>query len=106
MGWYVIAWYIRTYVYVRTYVSMYDVYQFVSLYSAIKVTNLSTEVRSRVTVQTIQLLPEQGFRENESYCTLSLNPGEEGETMVQVVVRNCTVFKFICINYVHVTVAE
>ena len=65
---------------------------YVRMYLVIKVTNLSTEVRSLVTVQTIQLLPEQGFRENESYCTLALNPGEERETMAQVVVRNCTQF--------------
>lgn len=54
---------------------------------AIKVSNISTEVRSRVTVQSVQLLPEQGFRENESYTTMSLDPGTDDEMLVQVMVR-------------------
>lgn len=53
----------------------------------LKISNCSSEVRSRVTVHTVQLLPEQGFRENESYNTLSLNPGDEEEVLVPVVVR-------------------
>ena len=53
---------------------------------AIKVTNISSEVRSRVTVHTIQLLHEQGFRENESCNTLSLNPTESDEVVVPTVV--------------------
>lgn len=55
--------------------------------TAIKVANISTEVRSRVTVQSVQLLPEQGFRENESYTTMSLDPGTNDEMLVQVMVR-------------------
>ena len=58
--------------------------------TVVKVCNLSVEVRSRVTVQTVQLLPEQGFRENESGCTLSLEPGEEEEVLIQVVVSQAS----------------
>lgn len=53
---------------------------------ALKLSNISAGVRSRVTVQTVQLLPEQGFRENESYTTLSLTPGNQEEVIVSLVV--------------------
>ena len=55
-----------------------------STFLAVKVSNNSTEVRSRVTIQSVQLLPEQGFRENESYTTMSLDPGTDEETLVPV----------------------
>jgi hypothetical protein len=37
-------------------------------------------------VHALQLLPEQGFRESESYTTMSLDPGASDEMLVQVVV--------------------
>lgn len=39
-----------------------------------------------MTVHTVQLLQEQGFRENESYSTLSLNPGQSEEVLIPVTV--------------------
>lgn len=59
-----------------------------NIFLAVKVSNNSTEVRSRVTVQSVQLLPEQGFRENESYITMSLDPGTDEETLVPVEVSS------------------
>lgn len=40
-----------------------------------------------MTVHAIQLLPEQGYRENETCSTLSLNPGDKEQMVVPVVVR-------------------
>ncbi len=58
----------------------------ISSHEDIEVTNISSEVRSRVTVHTVQLLQEQGYRENEACSTLSLIPGEKSEIIVPVVV--------------------
>ena len=53
---------------------------------ALKLSNISAAIRSLVTVQTVQLLPEQGFRENESYTTLPLTPGNQEEVIVPLMV--------------------
>lgn len=57
------------------------------VFLAVTVCNISAEVRSRVTLHCVQLLPEQGFRENETYSTLTLPPGQKEEVVVPLVVR-------------------
>ena len=52
----------------------------------VKLKNLSNEVRSRLTVHTVQLLPQRGFRENEVCTILGLEPEEEGEVIIPTTV--------------------
>ncbi len=56
------------------------------LFSVVKLKNLSVEFRSRLTVHTIQLLPQQAFRDSEVCTTLGLAPQEDGEVIVPTTV--------------------
>ena len=56
----------------------------------LELTNLVPDVRTRVTIHSVQLLPQKAFREHESFETLALEPEARGEMVISVVVGTHT----------------
>ena len=48
--------------------------------------SLQSECRTRVTVHSVQLLPDKAFREQEVFETLSLDPDAKANMVIPVVV--------------------
>lgn len=67
-----------------------------------KITNISDEVKSRITVHAVQLLQDQSFKEKETVTTLSLSPGAMEEMVIPIVVSVSSsledVNMFLCIQ--------
>ena len=52
----------------------------------LELTNVSSEVRSRVMTHCVQLLPGRAFRERECSDMQALDPGARGELVIPVTV--------------------
>lgn len=59
-----------------------------------ELTNLSEEHRGRVTVHTIQLLPQRAFRINETQETMSLDPEAKSEAVLPITVSLRTLYMY------------
>ena len=57
--------------------------------SDVELLDVHCESRTRITVHSVQLLPEKSFRENENNDIISLDPGGNGQLTLRVVVRLC-----------------
>ena len=67
--------------------------------TVLKLNNVSRETRSRLTVHTVQLLPEIGFRENETYSTVSLAPEGKEEFVIPTKVIFYFAFFFLLLSW-------
>ena len=82
-----------------TYITTVHPVHIICVHLELKVTNLATDCRTRLTVHAVQLMPQKPYRAHESHTTLSLDP-EQNESMVLPIVvsflKLCMMLTLLC----------